>query len=65
MYKNLERIRKNKKLTIEDMGKLIGKSPANYYKKEMGSVIFTLKEAMIIAGFLHRDISFLFKEEEK
>lgn len=62
MYKNLEAVRKNKKLTIEDMSRIISKSPANYYKKEIGSVTVSIKEAILIAKFLNEDIEFLFKE---
>lgn len=62
MYKNLEITRKRKCLTIKDMGKVILKSPANYYKKETGKVTVTVKEAIIISDFLNEDIRYLFKE---
>lgn len=62
MYKNLENERKVKNLTINDMAKLISKTPATYYKKEIGNVAITVKEAIIIAKFLNREIEFLFTE---
>ncbi len=62
MYRNLETVRKDKCLTIDDMAKVIEKSPANYYKKERGSVTVSVKEAIIIARFLEEDIYFLFEE---
>ena len=62
MYKNLVRIRKKKKYTIYDLAKVINKSPANYYKKEKGEVVFSLKEALKIANFLNEDVELLFKE---
>ena len=55
MYKNLEILRKTKKLTIDDMAKVISKSPANYYKKEKGDVSITVKEAILIAHFSLKD----------
>ncbi len=62
MYKNLINTRKSKNLSINDMGRIISKSPANYFKKENGSVVFTVKEAILISQFLKKDIEFLFKE---
>ena len=62
MYKNLENVRKKNLLTINDMAKVISKSPANYYKKETGVVVFTIKEAILIAKYLKQDIMFLFDE---
>ena len=62
MYKNLEQIRKRKRLSIKDMAKVISKSPANYYKKEIGKVSITLKEAILISKFLEEEIEILFEE---
>ena len=62
MYKNLKMKRKEKNLTINDMAKVIGRSPANYFKKEKGKVSITVKEAIMIANFLKEDIGFLFEE---
>ena len=60
MYKNLENVRKKKNLTINDMAKVISRSPANYYKKEKGIVAITVKEAILLSKFLDEDIEFLF-----
>lgn len=60
MYHHLVQVRKGKQLTIHDMAKVIGKSPANYYKKEMGRVTVSVEEALLIAHFLQREISYLF-----
>lgn len=62
MYKNLENERKTKNLTINDMAKIISKTPATYYKKEIGNVAITVKEAILIAKFLDKEIEFLFTE---
>lgn len=62
MYKNLVSARKNKNLTINDMSKIILKSPATYYKKEMGNVAISVKEAILIARRLNENIEFLFEE---
>ena len=62
MYKNLRKIRKEQSLTINDLAKVISRSPANYFKKENGDVSITIQEAILIAHFLKRDIEFLFQE---
>ena len=62
MYKNLEEVRKKHCLTINDMAKVISKSPVNYYKKEKGSVAITIKEALLISKFLNEKIEYLFSE---
>lgn len=64
MYKNLELIRKSAGLTINDMSNLISKTPATYYKKEMGNVATTVKEAIIISRRLNNTVEFLFAEFE-
>lgn len=64
MYKNLEKLRKEKNLTIADMAKIIQKSPANYYKKEMGKVTVSIQEAILIARYLNQDVVYLFDEEQ-
>ena len=61
MYNNLKNIRKEKGYTIIDLGNVIGKSPASYYKKEEGSIIFTVEEALKIADFLKISVETLFK----
>ncbi len=65
MYKNLEIIRKIEGLTINDMSELISKTPATYYKKEMGKVATTVKEAIIISKRLNNTVEFLFTEVEQ
>ena len=62
MYKNLEKIRKEKKLSTADLAKVINKSAVNYYKKEKGLVSVSVKEAILIAQFLNNRIEYLFKE---
>lgn len=62
MYRNLELLRKMKGLTINDMANIIMKSPATYYKKEIGTVSITVKEALLIAGRLNSTVEFLFTE---
>lgn len=63
MYKNLELTRKIKGFTINDMADLISKSPATYYKKEIGSVSISVKEALAIARRLNSTVEFLFTEK--
>ena len=62
MYKNLEKARKEMDLTINDMGKIICKTPATYYKKETGDVSTTVKEALAISVRLGYSVEFLFLE---
>ena len=62
MYKNLEKVRKELDLTINDMGKIICKTPATYYKKEIGDVSTTVKEALAISVRLGYSVEFLFLE---
>lgn len=62
MYKNLEKTRKEKCLSIDNMAQVIHRSPANYYKKEKGIVSITIKEALLIAHFLNEKVEFLFEE---
>ena len=62
MYKNLEKVRKELDLTINDMGKIICKTPATYYKKETGDVSTTVKEALAISVRLGYSVEFLFLE---
>ena len=60
MYEKLAEIRKRRKLKLEDLASVIGKSPANYYKKEVGDVPFTLEEAEKIANFLKLKPNYIF-----
>lgn len=52
MYQKLRELRLKKGYSLEQMGEVISKSPANYYKKEMGEVAITLKEAELLSNFL-------------
>jgi len=60
MYEKLAEIRKKRKLKLDDLASVIGKSPANYYKKEVGDVPFTLEEAEKIANFLKLKPNYIF-----
>lgn len=62
MYKNLFIERKKQKLTVTEMGKVISKSPATYYKKEIGFVNTTVQEAINISKKLNKPIEYLFEE---
>lgn len=62
MYKNLFVERKKNKLTVIEMGKVISKSPATYYKKETGFVNTTVQEAIRISQKLEKPIEYLFEE---
>lgn len=53
MYERLEKYRKDKGYTIVDMAEVIQKSPCTYFKKEKGTVEFSLTEALKIASFLN------------
>lgn len=63
MYRNLEMARRLKGFTINDMAKVISKSPATYYKKENGTVSITVKEALLIADKLNNTVELLFTEK--
>ena len=64
MYEKLKMVREQKKYTIQDMAKVIGKSPCNYFKKENGEVKFTVSEAIKIAKVLKKKVEDIFFEEE-
>ena len=64
MYKNLEFSRKKAGLTINDMSEIISKTPATYYKKEIGKVATTVKEALTISKKLNKTVEYLFSEYE-
>ena len=60
MYKVLKDTRNKMGYSINDMANVIDKSPCNYYKKEMGKVVFSVTEAIKIAEFLKKRVEFLF-----
>ena len=63
MYKKLYEFRKLKGYSINDMAKIIFKTPATYYKKEIGKVAITVKEAILISKKLNSSVEILFMEE--
>lgn len=64
MYEKLKELREKKGYSIEDMAKVIGKSPCNYFKKESGNVKFSVNEALDIASFLKTKVEKIFFKEE-
>lgn len=64
MYERLKEYRKAKGYSLEDMAKVISKSPCIYFKKENGDVKFTLSEALAIAKFLKKKVENIFFTEE-
>lgn len=62
MYINLLKERKKQKLTVVDMGKLISKTPATYYKKEIGVVSTSVQEALKISKELGKPVEYLYQE---
>lgn len=64
MYEFLRKIRKDQGLSGKDMCSLLGlKSKASYYKKEDGSVKFSLGEAKVIAELFGKSIEDIFFDE--
>lgn len=64
MYEILKRKREEKGYTIEDMATVIDKSAPNYFKKENGSVKFTVTEALKIADFLEEKVEDIFLKSD-
>lgn len=64
MYEKLKEIREKKGYTIEDMAKVIDKSPCNYFKKENGNVKFSVNEALKISKFLKKKVEDIFFKEQ-
>ena len=64
MYEKLKEIREKKGYTIEDMARVIKKSPCNYFKKENGKVKFSVNEALKISQFLKCKVEKIFFENE-
>lgn len=62
MYLNLLKERKKQNLTVTEMGKVISKTPATYYKKEIGFVNTTVEEAMKISKKLGKPIEYLYQD---
>lgn len=62
MHKNLYAYRKQKKLTQEEMAKVIGKTAQQYGKRERGKISITLDEARSFSDKLDVPIQQLFPE---
>ena len=60
MYENLRRIRKERGMTCEQMGKVIGIQKSTYSKKEHGKVPFTLTDAEKISNFFKIPVQQIF-----
>lgn len=60
----VKKIRERNGFKQEDMAKLLNISPANYSKKENGTVKYSLPEAKILADFFQTTIEALFFENE-
>lgn len=56
----LRGLRAERKITMEEMAKIIDVTPLTYSKKERGISEFTLPEAVIISKFLGIEISEIF-----
>lgn len=63
MYEKLKELREKKGYSIEDMAKVINKSPCNYFKKEIGTVRFSVNEALDISIFLKTKVEKIFLKE--
>lgn len=64
MYEKLKKLREEKGYSIDDLAKVIHKSPCNYFKKENGDVKFSVNEAIDIASFLKTKVEKIFRKEE-
>lgn len=61
MFEKLRRIRNERNISALEMAKLLGlKTAAAYYKKENGTINFTLEEAKKIADYLKMPIEEIF-----
>lgn len=65
MFEQLRRIRNEKAVTAKKMSELLGlETEAAYYKKETGTVKFSLQEAKAIADYFHQPIEEIFFASE-
>ena len=61
MYKILKEMRIKKDISALEMAKLIGlKTASAYYKKENGTINFSISEANIIADFFNMTVDEIF-----
>ena len=65
MYENLREIRNNRNISALEMAEVLGlQTKAAYYKKESGTIKFSLEEAGLIAKFLNMRIEDIFFDDE-
>ena len=65
MFEKLRKLRKEKNIQAKEIAEKIGlKTEGAYYKKETGSVPFTLEEGKIISEMLGMPIEDIFFENE-
>lgn len=65
MFENLRKIRQEKNIKAKDIAEKIGlKTEGAYYKKETGSVPFTLEEGKIVANIFNMPIEEIFFKNE-
>ena len=61
MFEKLRRIRNERNISALEMANLLGlKTAAAYYKKENGTINYTLEEAKKIAAYLKMPIEEIF-----
>ncbi len=65
MFKKLRKIRQEKNIKAKEIAEKLGlKTEGAYYKKETGSVPFTLEEGKIVADMLDMPIEKIFFTNE-
>lgn len=65
MFEKLRRIRNEKNISAKEMAKALKlATEAAYYKKESGSIKFSVQEAKIVADMLNMTIEEVFFENE-
>lgn len=65
MYENLREIRNKRNISALDMANVLGlQTKAAYYKKESGSIKFSLEEANLISKYLNMKIEDIFFDDE-
>ena len=63
MFEKLRKIRQEKNIKVKEIAEKIGlKTEGAYYKKENGTVPFTLEEGRIISNLLEMPIEEIFFE---
>lgn len=65
MFENLRKIRQEKGIKAKEIAEKLGlKTEGAYYKKETGTVPFTLKEGKVVADILQMPIEEIFFTNE-